>query len=277
MLQLAQNIQKTASLHLVQPRRDYYPQKIRALAVFYLPLTTMFQKISYEECLKAAKNKIRASNTSHLMSVAIDHWDSTNSNSLKLLSELFDWPEVCLIPVGPSTGEVLKTVESEKKLRNFLKNLSAAGINSIEGGNDLNCLEHAATEKFTLRPSFAVNIQEGFTDALAERIYKVEELARLTNRVETFTVFPHKRFFEFGSPALKAKSIEKYLNILRNCRKIAPSIPYLRAPISAFGNVMPEELAIKEVNDFGHFAINQETAIALGLEQLNHNYQSLFL
>lgn len=279
MLQLAQNIQSKVSLHLVKPSRSFYPQKQRAFAVLYLPVTSLLRTLSIDEVLSYAKTKIKqtATDPKQLICVAIDYWEHQNTKLLNFLDRLFILPDTFLIPIGPSVSEALKATNSEKQLKSFFKTLLNFGICTVEGGNNQNCLEIAASEKFLLRPSFAVNINQGFTEALTEKLASIEKLSRYCNRVETVTIFPDKRFADFDNNILKTRSIQKYLNILRNSRRMVRSVPYLRAPISAFGNVMPEELAIKEVNDFGHFAINQETAKALGLEQLGDNYRELFL
>ena len=277
MLQLAKNL-NPSQLQVVKSVKHTYPIKQRAFAVIYLPMTNLLKSLSVDEVFKYSKNKIKSTtqDSNQLISIAIDKWDYQNTKLLNTLYKLFSWKDACLIPVGPSTCEILRAVNSEPSLRNFLKSLFNIGVTAVEGGNDLDCLEIAAEENFIIRPSFAVNLEKDLTEQTIKKLEKIEMLSRACLKVETLTIFPHKRFAEFESQTFKSRSIMKYLQILKNSRRCARSIPYLRAPISAFGNVLPEELAIKEVNDFGHFAINAESAVALGLEQINEKHRSLF-
>lgn len=276
MLQLAQKI---VALPTKDTKRSSYPQKQRAFAVIYLPATHLLKSLSVDDVFKYCKNKIKNSSndSSQLICLAIDRWEYKNTKLLNLLYKLFNYQNALLIPVGPSVGEILKTVNSEQTLIQFLRSLSNIGVCTVEGGNNLDCIEIAISENFLIRPSFAVNLEDGFNDSFANKLENIEKIAKASKRIETLTIFPHKKFSEFESNHIKVKSIQKYVNILKNCRKYAKSIPFLRAPISAFGNISPEELAIDEINDYGHFAINHETAIALGLEQISNKHKSLFL
>ena len=146
-----------------------------------------------------------------------------------------------------------------------LEILDRIGVNNFEGGNDLKVLQEASHKNFILRPSIAADINLGFNSELRNKIYLIEKLSILSTSIETLTIFPKNKL-------ITKDNEKKYREILNRSRILAKSIPFFRAPISAFNNFSPRHY---HVNDFGHIAIDIDTSQALDIPMLNDEYKKL--
>ncbi len=239
--------------------RYCYPKKHRVIAVYYLPLAAMLENMGVKEAIYESKKRLKKHCSNFLVSIAVDRWNCSNPDFFKIYQELITNSTFFVAPIGPSTSEFQISKLS-------LNQLDKIGINNLEGGNDLQILKNASNQNFILRPSIAVDLEKGFDKNLKNKIIAIEEISKSTTSVETLTIFPKKRLITKDNES-------KYISILNQAREHAVSIPFFRAPIAAFKYFKPKHL---DVNDYGHFAIELNTAHALDIGMLDTEHQKMF-
>jgi len=209
-----------------------YPKKHRIIPVCYLPLAAMLENMSVKQAIYKSKLRLNKHCSNFLVSIAIDRWHCKNPDFFKIYQELITNSTMFISPIGPSTYEF-------KKSNLDCKTLDKIGVNNFEGGSDLNILTKASEKNFILRPSIAVDLELGFNSELRNKIHLIEKLSTLNTSIETLTLFPKNK--------LITKDNEKeYKKILNQARLLAKSIPFFRAPLSAFNNFSPKQYYVND-------------------------------
>ena len=256
--------------------------------VRFIPLAALLSENgstrALEECSASIENALEQTPEKSSLHIAIDSWSFTGGRhpvsydavlqTLAALRERFA-PRVLLI--GPSTGELKSLIpESDSELNdasNVLRAFRDAGIERIEGGNDLKI--HASAVASGLQTTFAHNLvrsrmRRGDDAPRPECRSFLEELFEL--RTKLFPAYIPETWYpwssvvlDHGQPKQEAPLGFEVLFAIALARLCLPEVQFIRAPLSMIGPRMAEVALQFGANDLGYAAVDADTADQLGL------------
>ncbi|MCC6934028.1 MAG: hypothetical protein IT292_12390 [Deltaproteobacteria bacterium] len=261
--------------------------------VIFMPIAANIEKYGSYFTIKDAINKLTDMNSllvnNDSFSVAIDRWHGKFflSDLLSLLAEI---KETCPtdIPfsyICPSTYDILAALEARSEticfytaVEDILREFLAHGLNNIDGGQDLIIHKIAAEMGFSCCIAHVLKlrilkkgIKKYYTSFLLPDILyiKNEILVPGSNHKWFITIDQTLSVFSKNIQNNFQKNITRFLAA---ARIILPDNCKLRVPLSRFDQTFPDIAKKLQVEDFGDFALDKNTAETLQLIQI-HNFR----
>ncbi len=259
--------------------------------VFLFPLATLLEERGEEHAIIAAKAALEKLSL-HISSrkkiyFAIDRWIGKFElpQLLNTFSAMFENNSINfqVIPLGPSTRELLEMLHlteansiEEFFSGEFFAAFRKAGIDSIQGGGDIEVLECAIKNEFSVAlgqmcvEKISINEEEKFQfdSRFLDSIFAIRE--KLLGNDYFTTWFPWAPVPVGEESNLRVAPLA--VDLLRAValgRLLLPEVRYIRAPLSLFGIRLAHVALSFGANDLGFAAVDASTASGLGIIKLS--------